>query len=648
MIEKMQRIFLYGLAGDSGRLMEGLMKAGCVQLTDPAQGADYEEIKDLVERGSADLYGKEQTLSRLGQCIALLGPLAPKKSLLARRREVDFGELGDGKVLEAAEAVWEKADALRREMGEQKSALSREEFLRASLEPWKELDLPLEVQGTRGCRVILAVLPEAVTLEGFGAAAEELAFCGREISAGRDQRYFAFAVWGGDEGALLELLRQLGGSQTAFPGLSGTAADNIAASLRRTGEAEAALEKLREEMKELARRLPEVQLAWDGVRVSLECARARQNLLLTGETFALEGWVPERLRPRVEKLLAGYTCAYEFRPAGEEEDPPVLLKNNRFVAPFEVITEMYALPSPHSIDPNPFMAPFFFVLFGMMLSDAGYGLILAAAGLWGAKHLDLGTGAKKLLTMLGYCGISTVFWGALYGSWFGDAIPKVASVFLGREVQVPMLIDPLSDPMPILILAFAVGYLHILLGMGLSAYLMIRRGHLWDAVFDVGFWYLILIGLPLLLAGGIAAEAGKWLAIAGAAGLVLTQGRDKKNPFLKLASGVLSLYNITGYVSDLLSYSRIMALGLATGVIGQVVNTMGTLPGRNIFGAVLFVAVFALGHLLNMAINALGSYVHTSRLQYVEFFGKFFEGGGEPFRPLSPGTKYVSVKSQEE
>ena len=356
----------------------------------------------------------------------------------------------------------------------------------------------------------------------------------------------------------------------------------------------------------------------------------------------------------MEKALSQYTCFYEFREPGSQEDFPVLLKNNGFVEPFEAVTEMYALPAPHSLDPNPFMAPFFFVFFGMMLSDAGYGLVLAILGLLGAKYLDMGTNGKKLLKMLGYCGISTVFWGALYGSWFGDTIPKVTEVFFGNRVQVPMLLDPLTNPMPILIMAFVVGYIHILVGLGLKAYLMIRRGHPVDALFDVGFWYFVLVGL-VIFAGGqmvigstLMASIGKWLAIAGAVGLVLTQGRDKKNPIMKLMSGILSLYDITGYFSDLLSYSRIMALGLATGVIAQVVNTMGTLPGRSIIGAVLFVVIFLFGHVLNLAINALGSYVHTSRLQYVEFFGKFFEGGGQAFRPLRPATKYVYVNNQEE
>ncbi|MCI9196068.1 MAG: V-type ATP synthase subunit I [Angelakisella sp.] len=656
MIEKMERVFLCGLAKDSEEIISRLMKAGCVQLSDPAAMSGYEEIKDQVELRAADVYEKEQTLSRLGQCVKSLAPYGKKKGLLDKRREVGFGEVLRQETPKDALEICRKVEELQKETGACKSRISQEEFLQASLAPWRELDLPLEVTGTESSRVLLAAVPVTVTVEELERQQQEqqLGAYYSVVSEDKDQRYIVAVAHKDNVAALGELLRQAGATSIAFDGLSGTASENIAASKERVKAEEASIQALKDQLSAYGERLPEVQLAWDSTQVSIDCGKAEQNLLQTQETFVTQGWVPQRQKGKVEKALSGYTCYFQFQEAGPDEDPPVLLKNNKFVEPFEAVTEMYALPAPHSLDPNPFMAPFFFVFFGMMLSDAGYGLVLAILGLWGAKNLDMGPGGKKLLKMLGYCGISTVFWGAFYGSWFGDTIPKVTEVFFGNRVQVPMLLDPLTNPMPILIMAFVVGYIHILVGLGLKAYLMIRRGHSIDALFDVGFWYFVLVGL-VIFAGGqmvigsaVMASIGKWLAIAGAVGLVLTQGRDKKNPIMKLANGVLSLYDITGYFSDLLSYSRIMALGLATGVIAQVVNTMGTLPGANIIGVVVFVAVFLLGHVLNLAINALGSYVHTSRLQYVEFFGKFFEGGGQPFRPLKAATKYVSVIDQEE
>ena len=210
---------------------------------------------------------------------------------------------------------------------------------------------------------------------------------------------------------------------------------------------------------------------------------------------------------------------------------------------------------------------------------------------------------------------------------------------------LPKLLDPLNQPMTVLIVSMAIGFVHIVFGMGLSAYLMIKRGHPWDALFDVGFWYLVFAGLLMLIAGGTVGEVGKWLAIAGAVGLVCTQGRAKPTIIGKITGGVLSLYDVTGYLSDVLSYSRILALGLATAVIASVLNIIGTMPGPNLLGFIMLVLMILIGHTFNFAINALGSYVHAARLQYVEFFGKFFEGGGKPFVPFAVNTKYTVAET---
>ena len=650
MIEKMERIFLYGLTKDSKEVIRRLMECGCVQINDPVSMADYEEVKDGVERGSANVYEKEQFLSRVGQCIKALAPYGGKKKLFSQRRDVDFGDLAKGQTMSSAAEICGKVEEIQKKISACKSSISKEEFLQASLEPWKELDLPLEEDGTESSRVLLAILPVDVSREELEkeCQAQGIGAYVATVSQDKNQGYLALAVHRSQESQLQELLRQKGGGTAAFQDLSGTAAENISASKARVEEQRKQIEEQEGLLAACAGDLPILQLAYDSAQVAIDCGRAEQNLLQTQQAFALSAWVPQRKKSKVEKALSEFTCFYEFREPAPDEDPPVLLKNNRFVEPFESVTEMYSLPSPHGLDPDPFIAPFYFIFFGMMLSDAGYGLLLVLGGFLGAKYLDLGPTAKKMLRMFGYCGISTIFWGAIYGSWFGDAIPVVASTFFGAVVNIPALIDPLKDPMTVLILSLGLGVIQIFTGMGLKAYLMIKRGHFWDAVFDVGFWYCVLGGLLLLLAGGPLGEVGKWLAIAGAAGLILTQGREKKNPVMKLVSGVMSLYDITSYFSDVLSYSRIMALGLSTGVIGSVVNTMGSLPGKNIIGALLFLAVFVFGHLLNMAINVLGSYVHSSRLQYVEFFGKFYESGGKPFAPLYANTKYVKINQQEE
>ena len=245
-----------------------------------------------------------------------------------------------------------------------------------------------------------------------------------------------------------------------------------------------------------------------------------------------------------------------------------------------------------------------------------------------------------------------MLWGVIFGGYFGDTIPVLYKMATGKEIVIPSLMNPSADPISVLILSLILGLFHLFAGMGAKAYLLIKRGHIWDAVFDVGFWYLVLGGLGILCLGFVlpgtpVMQIGMWIAIAGAAGLVLTQGRAKKNIFAKLIGGIGSLYDIVSYMSDILSYSRLLALGLSTGVVGSVINTMGSMGGNSIGGWILFFVVFVIGHVFNIAINTLGAYVHSSRLQYVEFFGKFYESGGKAFRPLIRPRKYVEVTQQD-
>ena len=299
----------------------------------------------------------------------------------------------------------------------------------------------------------------------------------------------------------------------------------------------------------------------------------------------------------------------------------------------------------------------------MMLSDAAYGLIVAAACFILLKKFPrMSAGMHTSLKLFMFCGISTIVWGILFGGYFGDAVDVISRVFLGHEVSVPALwFAPLNDPMKLLIYSMAFGLVHLFVGLGIKGYMQLKEGQVLDFFCDVVLWYVFLIGLILmLLPSEIFASIAqmeivfppflntlaKVLAIAGAVGLLLMSGRANKNPVLRLALGAYDIYNITGWLSDVLSYSRLLALGLATGVIASVVNQMGSMLGKSIAGVLLFAVVFVIGHAMNLAINLLGAYVHTNRLQFVEFFGKFYEGGGKPFEPFENDTKYVDIKEE--
>jgi V/A-type H+-transporting ATPase subunit I len=326
------------------------------------------------------------------------------------------------------------------------------------------------------------------------------------------------------------------------------------------------------------------------------------------------------------------------------EDPepgesfPVALENPPLIQPFEVVTELYSTPDPRSIDPNPYMAPFFFIFFGIMMGDAGYGIIIAALSYFALRKLKLKGTGKKLVMLIMLGGISCVLWGSIFGGWFGNA---------GALLGLPALwFDPINEPLTMLLFCFALGLIQIFAGMGVKAYMNIRQGKIWDAVFDQGLWYVTIIGLVVMAA--LSQTVGQYMALAGAAGLVLTQGRHQKNIIKKLLSGLLSLYDITGYFSDMLSYSRLFALALSGGVIGTVINQLGLMAANSWIGWIIAAVVLAAGHGFNILISVLGAYVHTSRLQYIEFFGRFFESGGRAFRPLRIKTKFIDVYQEEE
>ena len=384
------------------------------------------------------------------------------------------------------------------------------------------------------------------------------------------------------------------------------------------------------------------------ISVQIDDQKVRENIFQTQSVFALTGWIAEEDADKVKKLLDRYSCYYTLEQPAEGDDPPVKLKNNKFVQPYELITEMYSLPTPDGIDPTPMLTPFFILFFGMMLADAGYGLLIFLLCFIGLKKFKPDEGFLKSAMQIGTsCGLSTMFWGVMYGGYFGNLIPQVAESWFGKTITIPAVFDMLNDPMSIMILSFLLGAVHLFTGMGIKIYMLAKRGHLMDGLMDVGLWYLILVGLPMMVLPAVA-NVGKILAIVGAVGLILTQGRHEKNILMKPIKGVMSLYDITGYLSDVLSYSRVLALGLAGGIIANVFNLLGTMPGFNLIGVIAFLLIFVIGHVFNLAISGLGAYVHTSRLQYVEFFGKFYEAGGKPFRPFQANTKYTLISDKED
>ena len=471
----------------------------------------------------------------------------------------------------------------------------------------------------------------------------------QEVSKDKQQKYYAFICLKEEKEQLLEALRPYNFSAVTLADQKGTATEAMHRYEKEIEKNEKNIAEDEEILKKLVAYREHIEFLYDSLMMRRDRARVVGDMVSTEMVFYFDGWMPAKAQPEVEALLKEYEFYYNIEePDPDDESVPVLLQNNSIVTPFEAVTGMYSLPGRHDIDPTAILAPFYFLFFGLMLSDAAYGLILTTlCAIILKKYKPEGT-THRMIKMFMFCGLSTFMWGALFGGWFGNFFTVAAKTFFGKEFVIkPLWFDPLSEPMRLLVVSLMLGAIHLFVGMGGQAYMEIKDGRPLDALFDIGLWYLLLIGIVLFAFGGKlgagAVGIGKIMAIVGAVGILLTGGRKKKGIFGKLTGGLGSLYGITSYLSDVLSYSRLLALGLATGVVAQVFNTLGSLAGGGIAGSILLIVVFAFGTVFNIAINALGAFVHSCRLQYVEFFGKFYTGGGRPFAPFERKTKYIKI-----
>lgn len=653
-IIKMQRVAVIGLDTEKEKLMNQLMDFGAVELTDQsgklseeiwADNTSVDEDREKVSAIEAKLNRAEQSL----EVIEKYGDI--KHPLFKTRRSVKKSQMG--RMLADENANEKNVDyilGLNEKIHSLNEKLNKLNQDAASLNPWVNYDPPLEITGTGTTALFTGVLPAGADTEGLSAHLEEKIGTVLFKVVGSDKDMFYTAVLTPEERQddVLAELKQSGFSQVTFKGMTGTVSENLK---RIEGEKDVLEKEIKETADEIAATAGMkngIEEYSDILSIDLDKEKIRAKLLKTRKTFFIEGWVPERCIPEASAILDENGCYYTFRDPLDDEEVPVLMENTKMVVPFEAVTEMYSLPAYYGFDPTRIFALFYAVFFGMMLSDAGYGILMAVGCFVALKKFDLEGMTYKMVKMFFYCGISTTIWGALFGGWFGDIVPVFTRTFLGKEVAVsPLWFNPLDDPMKLLILSLALGVVHIFIGMGIKAYMQIKEGKWLDAICDEGFWYVTIIGLIAWLGGGTISDSlttvGMYMSIIGGAGLLLTGGRHNKG-FGKITGGLSNIYNITSYMSDILSYARLLALGLATGVIAQVVNTMGTLFGGGIGGLIALTIIFLFGHTLNLAINALGAFIHASRLQYVEFFGKFYEDGGEPFDPFRRKTKYIKLE----
>lgn len=624
-------------------LLRELTRLGCVEIGTPAEYLADPQWSAIMHR-QTESAESGKLLSSFQSALETLDKYAPvKSSLLSPRRQISEEIFNDKKYVNEASDAAQQLNVYAREISGTFSEESRLVAKKASLAPWASMDVPFNAEFGTQFKVLFGISPSASDPDQLAAEAADLGECTLKlISSDREQHYYLMIVHRDTLDDAMDRLKPKGFSLYNLKDVEGTAAENIA---QLDGQVEEVLqqrEKLIAKVADFGSKRDLLKQAIDVLTIETHRDDVLNGLTATSETVYLEGWVPSDMEKNVASVLEKHGCAYGFSQPEDEDEPPVLLDNHPLVKPYGMVTELYALPTYRSgLDPNPFMAPFFFIFFGLMMADIGYGLMISLGGYFLYKKVRPQGVLEDLTKMAIQCGISTMFWGLMFGSFFGNLIPAFTGGMLGKLIPFdPILFDPLTNPMPLFYLSLAFGAIQIFLGMGLNGYMMIKQGNLKGALFDVGFWFMLLGGFGITI---LNVKLGLTISALGALGVLLTAGRENKSFLKKVTGGLGSLYNVTSYMSDLLSYSRLLALSLATAVIAQVMNTMGTLGGSSFFGWILFILLFVVGHLFNLAINLLGTYVHTSRLQYIEFFGKFFESGGRKFKPLYNKTKYVEV-----
>lgn len=612
----MQKLTLYALKADRDALLLALQKDGSVMLE--------------PEAGSKALPGAEAVsaqLDKTGAVLQFLVQNGAKNPLFPQKEQVPYQdflkETGEGKRLT------EQLDTTASKIASLESEAAALRTQAESLQPWLQLDIPLEqLSFTETTHCHVGFLPEK-ELPAFQEGMAKLLADWKTYGDGQDGRALVVLAYNRDEEAVKHLLKEHDFSEAVLPKRSGTASQVQQELLQEAKEREDKIARLQQETKDILPRKQQVELYYDQLSTTHE--RLQNGGVETVSAFKVQGWVRKNRTRRVEKVIQSVTDAYQltFADPAEGEIPPTVLENGKLVEPYESVVELYSLPKAGSIDPDLIMAPFHFIFFGMMLSDAGYGLVLTVMLYFALKKFKPTGFARQLALVIFFGSISTVLWGAMFGGWFG------------LEWK-PLLFVPMKEPLKMLALCFGLGAIHLVAGMLVKVYMLLRDGDVMGAVCDQISWLIMFLGFFLMAL--VPGPIGKYLAWLGAGIIILFGGREKKGIVSRLLGGLLTLYNISGYLSDLLSYSRIFALGLATGVIAMVINTVAQmLWSAGPVGIVAAILVLLAGHYFNIIINVLGAFVHSSRLQYIEFFGKFYEAGGRAFLPLALRTKFTDI-----
>ena len=647
-IVKMSNFGLFTFDSDRDKLLHELQKFGYVHFTDLKEQTAYlEEGLESLEI-PYEVSEVEDKIQNVKFAMDLLKRYDERetgmKAMIKGKNTFTFEELEKKVAHFDYEPVIDKFRELTRKIDLISQEELKEKAAMEELRPWRNLDYDVRLfRDFQFSEVFTGTIPKKLMeslKEALGTLEETYL---ETLSEGKDEAYVIGLTSKREKEDFNEILRNHSYT-TVNLSVSGTPEEEMKKRKESLEKMKEEKKKLQAEIKSMAGHLARFEEVYEYLlNLRLRYA-AENNFLRTGSVNVIEGYIPtdktDAFRKAVEKTQEGAYYLELAEAKKEDVSVPILLKNGKFAEAFESLTTMYSLPTYDAIDPTPLFAPFFFAFFGMMIGDWGYGIILMVLTGVALKIANLEKGQRLMMRFLFYLSFSTIAWGLMFGTFFGAAFPGFA------------LINPSTEYQKLLIVSIAFGGIHLFYALGIKAYLAIRDGKPLDALYDVGFWYMALMGAIVFLLTMVLGNLPEVLGtislvvmVIGMVGIILTGGRENETPVGKLAGGMYSLYGISGYIGDFVSYSRLMALGLSGGFIATAINMMvGMLFDMGIPGMIAGVIVFLGGQAFNLFLSALSAYVHTSRLTYVEFFGKFYDGGGKPFKLFRNKSKYINVE----
>ncbi len=606
--------------------------------------------------------------------INLISEFLPKEGMFQKLRS-EPQKLSDGEVAKVYQGfeldkVLQIAKALEKEL---KHINAQRITLKTRLEhlkPWLDLNFPMNWIGrTEHTYILIGTVPctrVSCLLDEVREKTELVS--GDVISETEKEKHFLVIVHKDAEEDVRKIAEAHQFVPAFLPSKNKTPKEEMVSvkyDLKRLNERE---ETVVSHIKGLAKHLNDLQIVYDYVSNKIIQQQANQYLGATKKTFFVEGWIKADSVDKVRKKVLRLSPAIDidFRDPLPDDDVPVLLENKGFFKPFQVITSIYGSPKYEEFDPTPIFAPFFFISFGFCLTDAGYGMILGACCVLALMLFKLKEGVKRFIWLLLLGAIATVILGALTGGWFGELFDKLGEEYGGVFAHLQkaknsiVVLNPLENIMLFLGLALFIGMFQLIYGVCVKFVHRVKHNRIMDAMLDQGGWLLFVFGLILLalsiplsktnpdLSKGIM-KTGTIMAVVAVFTIIFFAGRDCKSIVVRIVSGVWAMYGIaTGLLGDFLSFSRLFALGLATGILATVIDMLSLMLLKIPYvGWIPAIILFFFGHTANILINVLGAFVHTTRLQFVEFFPKFFEGGGRPFKAFTREAKYIEFAEEK-